>query len=293
MPPALFRIRDADGEVRLAAGDPADGPRRLLPSDRSLDDLLASGADLSTALAEADEPIEGGVTVLAPVEGQEVWAAGVTYARSRDARAEETRDRSPYDLVYDAERPELFEKSAGWRVRGPNDAIGIRRDSEWNVPEPELALVLDATMRVVGYTVGDDVSSRSIEGENTLYLPQAKVYEGSCALGPAIVPVAEASPPFAIALRIARGGEVVYDEATTTERMVRPFEELAAWLGYALAFPVGAILLTGTGLVPPSGFTLMERDRVRIEIEGVGVLENVVELVGGAATPTTSSAPAR
>jgi 2-dehydro-3-deoxy-D-arabinonate dehydratase len=285
MPPALFRIRDAHGNVRLAAGDPADGPRRLFPSGRSLDDLLASGADLSTALAQADEPIEGDVTVLAPVDGQEVWAAGVTYARSRDARAEETRDRSPYDLVYDAERPELFEKSAGWRVRGPNDAIGIRRDSDWNVPEPELALVLDASMRVVGYTVGDDVSSRSIEGENTLYLPQAKVYEGSCALGPAIVPVGEASPPFAIALRITRGGEVVYDDATSTERMVRPFEELA--------FPVGAILLTGTGLVPPSGFTLLEGDRVRIEIEGVGVLENVVELIGGSATPTTSSAPAR
>ena len=293
MPSALFRIRDANGDIRLAAGDPSDGPRRLFPSGRSLDDLLASPADLSAALAEADEPVKGDVAVLAPVEGQEVWAAGVTYARSRDARAEETRDRSPYDLVYDAERPELFEKSAGWRVRGPNDAIGIRRDSDWNVPEPELALVLDATLRVVGFTVGDDVSSRSIEGDNTLYLPQAKVYEGSCALGPAIVPVGDASPPFAIGLRITRGDEVVYDDATSTERMVRSFEELAAWLGYALTFPVGAILLTGTGLVPPSGFTLLEGDRVRIDIEGVGVLENVVEGVGGAATPTTSSARAR
>jgi 2-dehydro-3-deoxy-D-arabinonate dehydratase len=291
MPLALFRIRDAAGDVRLAAGDPLSGPERLLPAGRTLDDLLASGADLAAVARGAHEPIHGAVSVLAPVENQEVWAAGVTYERSREARAEETRDRSPYDLVYEAERPELFEKSAGWRVRGPGEPIGIRRDSSWNVPEPELALVLDATMRIVGFTIGDDVSSRSIEGENALYLPQAKVYEGSCALGPAIVPASEASPPFAIRMRIARGDETVYEDETSTERIVRPFEDLAAWLGRSLAFPVGAILLTGTGLVPPSDVTLLEGDRVRIEIERIGVLENVVEAVG--ATPTTSSAPAR
>ena len=293
MPLALFRTRDDAGEVRLAAGDPATGPERFLPAGRSLDDLLVSSADLAGELRAAAEPVSGNVSVLAPIDGQEVWAAGVTYARSRDARAEETRDRSPYDLVYEAERPELFEKSAGWRVRGPGERIGIRRDSAWNVPEPELALVLDPRMRIVGYTVGDDVSSRSIEGENTLYLPQAKVYEGSCALGPAIVPVGETRPPFAIRMRIDRGGAAIYEDETSTDRIVRPFDELAAWLGRALAFPVGAVLLTGTGLVPPSEVTLLEGDRVRIEIEGVGVLENVVQVVGDAPTPTTSAAAAR
>jgi 2-dehydro-3-deoxy-D-arabinonate dehydratase len=291
---ALFRLRLGGGEIRLAAGDVARGPERLLAPGESIDAILdGRGPALRDAIAGASEDLPAGWTLLAPVESQEVWAAGVTYERSREARVEEALEPSPYDRVYEAVRPELFEKSPAWRVRGHGEPIGIRRDSEWNVPEPELALVLDASLAIVGFTIGDDVSSRSIEGENTLYLPQAKVYTGSCALGPALVPASAVSPPFGIRLAITRDGASVYADETSTERIVRPFEELVAWLGAALAFPVGAVLLTGTGLVPPSDITLAEGDVVRIEIEGLGALENVVEVVGEDLRPTTSSAPAR
>jgi 2-dehydro-3-deoxy-D-arabinonate dehydratase len=223
---------------------------------------------------------EGDARIVAPVESQEVWAAGVTYLRSREARAEEAADATPYDLVYVAERPELFFKSPGWRVRGAGEPIAIRADSRWNTPEAELALVLDAEMRIAGYTIGDDVSSRSIEGENPLYLPQAKVYDGSCALGPCIVPSEEVRSPFSITLEVFRGGEVMYRGTTSTERMMRSFVELASYLGRALEFPAGAVLLTGTGLVPDAPFSLASGDVANISIEGLGVLQNPVTSVG-------------
>src|SRR5919108_273625 len=254
MPRGLFRIRQEDGGRRLATGDVIEGPA---------------------------ETIGGGSHVEAPVESQEIWAAGVTYRRSRDARIEEATEASPYDRVYEAERPELFLKAPGWRAVGPDAAIGVRADSEWDVPEPELALVIDASLAIVGYTIGDDVSSRTIEGENTLYLPQAKTYERSCALGPAIVPASAVQPPLPIRMRIEREGAAVYDERTSTDAMARSFEDLVAYLGRALSFPVGAVLLTGTGIVPDPPFTLRPDDLVRIEIDGLGALTNPVVRVGG------------
>jgi 2-dehydro-3-deoxy-D-arabinonate dehydratase len=278
----LFRVVLDDGSIRLARGDVTTGPEELLTPDRSLDVLLArDGAGLLDAVR--DGPAAGaahGLKVLAPIESQEVWAAGVTYERSRDARMEESAEPSIYDHVYDSVRPELFFKSPGWRVRGPGEPIGVRADSIWNVPEPELALVLTASLQVAGYVIGNDVSSRSIEGENPLFLPQAKVYDGSCALGPCIVPAAAAAPPFEIRLRVLRGGAVVVDDRTSSGRLRRSFADLAEHLGAALSFPAGAILLTGTGVVPDPAFTLQAGDEVRIAIEDLGELVNPVVDVG-------------
>lgn len=283
MPRALFRIRDEDGRLQLAAGDADRGPSARVPDDFSLDGLLAGGGPtLEEAIDAATGSVRGTVEIAAPVESQEIWAAGVTYLRSRDARIEEAAEPSPYDHVYVAERPELFLKAPGWRAVGPGAPIGIRADSDWDVPEPELALVVDASMRIVGYTIGNDVSSRSIEGANTLYLPQAKTYERSCALGPAIVPASEVDPPFEIGMAILRDGAPVYDERTNTASMARPFEDLLSYLGRALAFPAGAVLLTGTGIVPDPPFTLEAGDEVRIAIDGLGTLENPVVRVGAA-----------
>jgi 2-dehydro-3-deoxy-D-arabinonate dehydratase len=206
------------------------------------------------------------------VDTQEVWAAGVTYARSLEARVEESRQPDVYDLVYEADRPELFFKASAARVLGPGALGCIRADSEWNVPEPEVALVLDPDGQVWGYTIGDDISSRSIEGENPLYLPQAKVYDGSCVLGPCIVPAADVAPPFDISLRIERGGAVVFEADTSTSKMTRDFTDLAQWLYRANTFPNGAVLLTGTGIVPDDEHTLLAGDVVHIEVDGLGLL---------------------
>lgn len=278
MPLSLFRIEGPGGEVRLARGD-LDGPAELV----ALDDVAGIDADTLRAVLDGpdDGPVPPAARVLAPVApNQEVWAAGVTYERSREARAEESSDATPYDLVYVAERPELFFKAPGWRVRGPGEPIAIRADSGWDVPEPELAVVLDPRMRVVGYTVGNDVSSRTIEGENPLYQPQAKVYDGACALGPAVVPADAVSPPFDIGLQVSRDGDVVFAGRTSTAKMRRSFEELAGYLGRALSLPHGAVMLTGTGIVPGPDVTLRRGDVVRIEIEGLGALENHVEVIG-------------
>jgi len=275
---ALFRIRRPDGAVRLAIGDASGGPETLLPPDVTIDRILAGhGPSIERPALEADATVPDGAELLPPVGSQEVWAAGVTYLRSRDARVEEAIEPTPYDRVYTAERPELFSKTAGWRVRGPGQPIAVRADSTWDVPEPELTLVLNASARIVAYTIGNDVSSRSIEGENTLYLPQAKTYDGSCAIGPAIVPAAEIEPPFTIRMTIERDGTAVYDDATSTDQMARPFGELASYLGRSLTFPVGAFLMTGTGIVPDPPFTLEAGDVVRITVDGLGTLENVVE----------------
>lgn len=274
---ALFQLVLRDGTRAFANGSVEDGPAVLL-SDASLDVTLAGdGPSLADLVSAPGPEVPTDARIIAPIRSQEVWAAGVTYLRSRDARVEEAIEATPYDRVYEAERPELFQKSAGWRARGPGDGIAVRGDSTWDVPEPELTLVLDAAARIVGYTIGNDVSSRSIEGANTLYLPQAKTYDGSCALGPAIVPATEIEPPFAIRMTIERGGKSVYDDATSTDQMRRSFDELASYLGRALAFPFGAFLMTGTGIVPDPPFTLEPGDVVAIAVDGIGVLRNPVE----------------
>ncbi len=219
---------------------------------------------------------------LPPVDEQDVWAAGVTYERSRAARQEEAVDGGDvYARVYTATRPEIFFKARGPWVVGPNDQVGIRRDARWNVPEPELALVINPAMEIVGVTVGNDMSSRDIEGENPLYLPQAKIYTRSCALGPAIAlgPVTDAWPATRIAMQIVRDGAVAFSGETDTSKIRRRPDELVEVLGRALAFPSGAVLLTGAGIVPPDSFTLAAGDEVRIQIDAVGALANTVVVV--------------
>jgi len=217
--------------------------------------------------------------LLLPLEPPEVWCAGVTYERSRDARIEESAVRDVYSLVYDAERPELFLKDAGCRrTVGPGEPIGIRSDSAWNVPEPEIGLVLGDAGDIAGVTIGNDVSSREIEGANPLYLPQAKVYAGACSLGPAVLsPVP--SEPFEIRMRILDAtGAMLFTGETSTARMKRSFEELVAFLVRDNPVPPGSVLLTGTGLVPPDDFTLEPDHVVEIEVPGIGILSNPVVL---------------
>jgi 2-dehydro-3-deoxy-D-arabinonate dehydratase len=215
--------------------------------------------------------------LLAPVDAaHEVWASGVTYRRSREAREAESTQRDVYSRVYDAERPELFFKANGPRVVGPGKNIRIRADSAWNVPEPELTLVVNAHREIVGYTAGNDVSSRDIEGENPLYLPQAKVYDGSCALGPGVILAnADALRELSIRLVIRRGEATVFEAETRIAEMKRSLEELVDYLTRELSFPYGALLLTGTGIVPPPDFTLQRDDVVRITV-GTLLLENKV-----------------
>jgi 2-dehydro-3-deoxy-D-arabinonate dehydratase len=236
---------------------------------------LAAAAERGAHVAPPLEPL------LAPVVGQEIWAAGVTYERSRTARLEESKNAGGatfYDRVYGAERPELFFKCPGWRVRGGGQPVRIRRDSRWSVPEPELALVINARGEIVAYTAGNDMSARDIEAENPLYLPQAKIWDGACALGPALlVREAPLPPETAIGLRITRGGAVAFEGATTLARMHRPCEQLVAFLYRETSFPAGCVLLTGTGIVPPDDFTLRAGDEIAIEIAAVGTLRNRVE----------------
>ena len=222
-------------------------------------------------------PLRDEATLLAPLDVQEVWASGVTYLRSKVARIEESIGGGDfYDQVYEADRPELFFKATALRVVGPGKAIRIRGDSAWNVPEPELVLVLSSAGAIVGYTIGNDVSSRSIEGENPLYLPQAKVYDGSCALGPVIAVSENQQRARAIQMTIVRNGAPIFSGETSTAQMRRTTEELANYLFRELTFSAGVFLLTGTGLVPPDDFTLHPGDVVRITIEGIGTLENFV-----------------
>jgi 2-dehydro-3-deoxy-D-arabinonate dehydratase len=226
-------------------------------------------------------PAPGHRHLLPPVDRQEIWAAGVTYAWSREARVREAQAKDVYVRVYEAARPELFFKSLGEKAIGPNDWIGLRGDSDWNVPEPELTLALNPHMEIVGYTVGNDVSSRDIEGENPLYLPQAKVYRRSCALGPVITlaSVYEELDPhnLQVHLTITRSGQTIFQGETNTGKMHRRVTQLAEYLGRYADFPHGALLMTGTGIVPPDEFTLQDGDQVAIEIEKIGVLRNHVQ----------------
>jgi 2-dehydro-3-deoxy-D-arabinonate dehydratase len=281
----LYRLALPDGSVRLARGETGAGPAELLDAGLTVAGLLSGSADdLGNVLGKAPglERLPAAARIIAPVDTQEIWAAGVTYERSRSARVEESQQGSVYDQVYVADRPELFFKAPAWRVRGPGETVGIRADSAWNVPEPELGLVVAADLRIAGFTVGNDMSSRSIEGENPLYLPQAKVYDESCALGPALVPRNAVELPIELRLSILRGGAAVFEGATSTGRIRRPLESLVEYLGRAMRFPGGAILLTGTGVVPDAPFTLHAGDVVRIEAGPLGTLENPVTEVGSA-----------
>ncbi|MBZ5859525.1 fumarylacetoacetate hydrolase family protein [Flavihumibacter profundi] len=218
--------------------------------------------------------------LLPPIGSQEVWAAGVTYLRSRDARMEESEDSGAadcYQRVYEAERPELFFKSLPHRVAGPGGIVHIRKDSTWDVPEPELTLFISTGGNIQAYTIGNDMSSRSIEGENPLYLPQAKMYERSAALGPCLwILDKPISPDTKIQMEIIRDGVKLFDDATSLNRMKRSLTELAGWLFKEMDFDSGAFLMTGTCVVPPNDFTLKEGDIVNIYIEGIGTLTNTI-----------------
>ena len=273
----ITRYVDAAG--RPAVGITVDGAVRPLPVERLADLLALPLAGIRAIVDGAAAPAERPLRTLPPVDGDtEVWASGVTYRRSREARVEESRDADVYTRVYEAQRPELFFKSVAWRVVGDGEPVGVRADSESNTPEPELALVLNAAAEIVGLTICNDVSSRSIEGANPLYLPQAKVYTGSCALGPAIRPIWEVRDPLDLAISgtITRAGSVVWSAATSSAQLHRSLDDLIGHLFRAMSFPHGVILSTGTGIVPELDLTLTAGDVVRIEIEDVGVLTNPV-----------------
>jgi 2-dehydro-3-deoxy-D-arabinonate dehydratase len=249
----------------------------------SWDELISSNnLDARVRAAAGKDPVAGidSAAILAPVVSQEVWAAGVTYYRSRSARIEESKDAgggSFYDRVYAAERPELFFKATGRRVVGPGSAVRIRSDAKWSVPEPELTLFINPSGAIAGYSIGNDMSSRDIEGENPLYLPQAKIYDGSCAIGPCVLLSSEPlSKSTVIQIEIARRGQIVFTGSTTLAELKRDPQELAKFLFRDNSFPHGVFLLTGTGIVPGDDFTLAHGDVIRISIDGIGTLENFV-----------------
>jgi 2-dehydro-3-deoxy-D-arabinonate dehydratase len=276
----FLRFAGADGRARLGL---VNGERLLeLPGD-DLVAMLGNGR-LPEPVGDVDaldpetlalpEPWR----LLLPLEPPEVWCAGVTYERSREARMEESQARDVYGLVYDAVRPELFLKDAACRrTVGPGASIGVRSDSSWSVPEPELGLVLGSGGRLLGVTIGNDVSSRDIEGENPLYLPQAKVYAGACAIGPAVLVPDDWNEPFEIELRVLGAeGKTLFTGTTSTARMRRSFAELASFCVLDNPVPPGSVLLTGTGLVPPDEFTLEPGQTVEIRVPGIGLLANPV-----------------
>lgn len=269
----------------------------LLTAENQVLDLSEAGVNNLTFLLEAEnlpEQIENlsqqslsrfsldQIQLLSPVERQEVWGAGVTYLRSKKARMEESNfSANAYDRVYSAQRPEIFFKSLPEKVVGPGEPAGIRTDAQWNVPEPELALVINSRGTIVGYTIGNDMSSRDIEGENLLYLPQAKIYHRSCSIGPCILvgSTETVARTWTITLQIYRRSRIIFEGQTTLNQIKRGFEELVSYLYRSQTFPHGAVLLTGTGIVPGDDFTLQQDDKVRIEVNGIGVLENTVIIV--------------
>lgn len=289
-----MRVAASDGAPRLAV---LREGRLLDLGGRTLDDLcslpLVEARRWLDAASGPGADLAG--RLLAPVESQEVWAAGVTYLRSREARMEEAQTADIYARVYEAERPELFFKAAGWRVVGSDGDVGVRSDSEWDVPEPELAVLSNSRGEVLAFACGNDMSSRSIEGENPLYLAQAKVYDGSCSIGPAAVlawgiDLAGAS----IRMTIGRADEPVFEGTARLSDMVRDPAELAGVLHSAYSLPVGAWLLTGTSIVPPPGYTAGAGDDVEISIDGLGTLVNRVREVvvsGAAALPRLKMEP--
>jgi 2-dehydro-3-deoxy-D-arabinonate dehydratase len=254
-----------------------------VPEVACLAELLLQPDPVATARELIDprfvpEPLSD-QTFVAPVDQQEIWAAGVTYKRSKIAREEESRGAAQfYDKVYTADRPELFLKATAARVVSPGQPVRVRSDSKWSVPEPELTLIIAPDGHIVGYTIGNDMSARDIEGENPLYLPQAKIYKQSCAIGPLVTPVG-GMPPLSsveIKLLITRAGKSVFEGNTTLAQMARTPESLADWLFRENEFPHGVLLLTGTGIVPPDEFTLKPGDEVAITLTGIGTLKNPV-----------------
>lgn len=282
----LVKVQLSVGEIRIGMLDGTDV--RLLDLSQvdnchSLSDILHSPDPLGLAKFLVDPegaPVAlGEVKLLAPIDQQEVWAAGVTYKRSQVARMEESESgASHYDKVYTADRPELFFKATASRVSGPGEPVRVRFDSNWSVPEPEMTLVSSPAGKLVGFSVGNDMSARDIEGENPLYLPQAKFYKQGCAIGPCILLPEEPldRPSTNVTLTIERGGNEVFRGETNLGEMVREFEDLLGWLYRENDFPDGAFLLTGTGVVPPDEFTLENGDLVHIEITGIGTLTNPV-----------------
>jgi 2-dehydro-3-deoxy-D-arabinonate dehydratase len=264
--------------MKLTRHETPHGPRWAadalwLVETFELRDLLAetrAGMGRLIQLHLTDEPAHG--HLLAPIEAQqEVWASGVTYQRSREARQAESTSGSVYDRVYSAQRPELFFKAPGWRVAGHLQGVRFRADSAWNVPEPELTLVINRHGEIAGYTAGNDLSSRSIEGENPLYLPQAKVYNASCALGQAIDLDIEQIHALPVSIRIERAGREIFQGSTSTANMNRRLEELVAYLYRELSFPYGSFLMTGTGIVPPEEFSLQHADKITISVGEVSL----------------------
>lgn len=281
----LVRTRAPDGSLTIAVEEVAHGGEGALrfvrAGEQDVVDVLSSGWTPRRGVVETDRDVtsaSGGHELLRPLDPPEVWCAGVTYERSRDARVDEAAVKDVYTMVYDAHRPELFLKDAGCRrTVGPGEPIGVRGDSTWNVPEPEIGLVLGEGGTILGYTIGNDVSSRDIEGANPLYLPQAKVYAGACAIGPAILVPTAATAPFEITMRIEDDtGTTVFVGSTTTASMRRSFPDLVGWLVRDNPVPAGSILLTGTGLVPPDDFTLLPGHTVEIAVPGIGTLVNPV-----------------
>lgn len=279
----IVRFRAGDGAVALGALRNERVVARFKPPVATLPDLLRLPLDEFRSVVERtiaiSSPPEFDTQLLAPVDGlMEVWAAGVTYQRSEEARMEESGTPDVYSKVYTAERPEIFLKATPRRVVGPDGVVVVRSDSTWDVPEPELAIVINSHAEIVGYTIGDDVSSRSIEGENPLYLPQAKMYLGACAIGPGITPAWEVPDPYDLAIWMAveRDGEVVWEGETRTSGLKRRLDELVHYLFREDEFPDGVIISTGTALVPDSPFTLEDGDLVDIAIDRLGALRTLV-----------------
>lgn len=281
MSEAVWRVEAVDG-VRWAVGPSDAGPAWFLERGTGIDAVLRGDMAFDHWMARVThEPVPSSARVLSPIESQEVWAAGVTFTRSLNARRQESSEPDQYDRVYEADRPEIFFKSTAARVRGPDEAVAMRSDSNWNVPEPELAVVANASGALVAVTLGNDMSSREIEGENPLYLPQAKIYDGSCALGPCLLPIESVRlQDEQIAISIQRDGAVVYGGAIAMSELRRTPEELLDWLFRSLTFPVGVVLLTGTGLIPDEDFTLNAGDVVEITLTNRLTLSNPVGVVG-------------
>ena len=277
----LAKVRTAAGAVEFGAV--ARGQFHSFTWPATLGDLLAAPDPEAQAAIQLAANPKGvplaDVRLLPPVDRQEIWAAGVTYKRSKIAREEESAGAASfYDKVYSADRPELFMKASPWRAVASGAKVRIRADGKWNVPEPELTLVVSPALKIVGYTIGNDMSSRDIEGENPLYLPQAKMYDGSCALGP-VITLAGAMPPLpgvGIQIKIERAGKVAFEGTTNLGMMARTPEALVKWLGKEMSFPDGVLLMTGTGIVPPDAFTLAGGDVISISIDGIGTLVNTV-----------------
>jgi len=274
-------IYDVTGQFASISAWLRSSEGRVAEAISELESLIENPATSYNVSELNNSPENDKMHWLAPVDSQEVWASGVTYERSRDARQEESIDGGDvYARVYSAERPELFMKAAGWRVIGHLGEVGIRHDATWNVPEPELAIVLNPALEVVGFTIGNDMSSRDIEGENPLYLPQAKIYTASCGLGSGLVlQPSDTWPETTIRLKIIRNDETAFEGSIETARIHRSLNELVEYLGRAYHFPDGAVLLTGTGLVPGDDFTLAAGDIVEIAIDGFGKLTNTVKVV--------------